>query len=333
MKPSELTLRQMAGQRIMAGFSGTGLNPELKYLIDTVCVGGIILFSRNIENRDQLAGLCRDARAYACSCGQPEPIIAVDQEGGSVARLRAPEFFEPPAAAEINGPAQAGEYAAITASELASVRISMNMAPVMDVADPGGKSVMVGRCFGSDPWRVAESGAAVIEGMQKNGVMAVAKHFPGIGRTVTDSHLDLPELDTSFGQLKSRDLVPFNHAILAGSAGIMLSHIRYTALDSRWPASLSTRIAKDLLRGRMGYGGLVITDDLEMGAIANHYTIPEAASRILEAEIDMALICQSPEKAEAALENLLSGLTDPDLLERAAGSVSRILESKNRYPY
>lgn len=333
MKPSELTLRQMAGQRIMAGFSGTGLDPELKYLIDTVCVGGIILFSRNIENRHQLAGLCRDARAYAGSCGQPELIIAVDQEGGSVARLKGPDFFEPPEAAEIKGPAQAAEYAEITASELASVGISMNMAPVMDVADPEGKGVMEGRCFGADPGRVAESGAAVIDGMQKNGVMAVAKHFPGIGRTVTDSHLDLPELDTSFEELENRDLVPFNHAIRKGSAGIMLSHIRYTALDSRWPASLSTQIARDLLRGRMGYGGLVVTDDLEMGAIANYYSMPEAASRILEAEIDMALICQSPEKAGAALECFLSGLSDPDLLERAAGSVSRILRSKNRYSY
>lgn len=331
MKPSEFSPRQMAGQRIMAGFSGTGLNPELKNLIDTICVGGIILFSRNIESRAQLAGLCRDARGYAKYCGQPEPLIAVDQEGGSVARLRSPDFFEPPAAAEITGPAQAAEYAEITASELVSLGISMNMAPVMDVAEPAGKSVMDGRCFGSDPGFVAESGAAVIHGMQKKGVMAVAKHFPGIGRTVTDSHLDLPDLDTSFQELESRDLLPFERAIRSGSAGIMLSHVRYTALDSIWPASLSRRIARDLLRGQMGYDGLVITDDLEMGAIANHYSMQEAASRILEAEIDMALICHSLEKVETALESILSGLSDPALPGGAAGSVSRILETKNRY--
>ncbi|MFP3998924.1 MAG: beta-N-acetylhexosaminidase [Desulfobacterales bacterium] len=327
----QLTTSQSAGQRIIAGFTGTELNPDLKYLIDTLLVGGIILFSRNIENRDQLRRLCSDAQDYARTCGQPGLIIAVDQEGGSVARLKAPDFFQPPDAAQIKDPVQAGCFAEITASELNSVGINMNMAPVMDVASPDGCGIMANRSFAGDPQKAAESGAAVIESLQKNKVMAVAKHFPGIGRTTADSHLDLPEIDISLQQLETFDLVPFYTAVRHKAAGIMLSHVRYAALDPVWPASLSKTAAKDLLRNKIGYTGLTITDDLEMGAIANYYDMHAVADRVLCAEIDIALICHSMDKAESAFKTFHSALTDPAEYERSMASILRITEAKNRY--
>ncbi|MFW5908642.1 MAG: beta-N-acetylhexosaminidase [Desulfosalsimonas sp.] len=330
MNPSEFTIRQTAGQRIMAGFYGTKLNRDLKYLIDTVLVGGLILFSRNIENREQVRRLCREIQDYARSCNQPELFIAVDQEGGSVVRLKAPDFFEPPAAHQTRDAAQAGRCAKITASELNSVGINMNMAPVMDVAAIDGKSVMAERSFARNPGQVAETGAAVIERLQENNVMAVAKHFPGIGRTTVDSHLDLPELDISMQEIEESELVPFYAAVTHKTAGIMLSHVRCTGLDRIWPASLSAAIARELLRRRMGYQGLVITDDLEMGAIANHFDMQTAIDQIFAAEIDIALVCHSMEKIESAFESFLSKLAE-DKPCRSRASLLRIIETKNRY--
>lgn len=327
----DLTHRQMAGQRIMAGFTGTALNADLKYLIDTICVGGIILFSRNIENAGQVWQLCAEARAYAKSCGNPPLFIAVDQEGGSVARLKPPDFTELPAAACIRDASEAAGFAEIAALELSQAGINMNMAPVLDVADPDGNSVMTGRAYGNDPVKVAEMGTAVISGLQKSRIMAVAKHFPGIGRTFTDSHSDRPDLGIPAAELRARDLVPFSAAVRNHAAGIMLSHVRYGAFDKIWPASLSPAVASDLLRRKMGYSGLIFTDDLEMGAIARYYEMPEVARQILEADIDIALICHTMAKIEAAFETICAESAATKSRRRLTEPVARILSTKKRY--
>ncbi|MCF8036694.1 MAG: beta-N-acetylhexosaminidase [Desulfobacteraceae bacterium] len=321
----------MAGQRIMAGFTGTTLNADLRYLIDTICVGGIILFSRNIENAGQVQRLCADAQAYAASCGNPPLFIAVDQEGGTVARLKPPDFTELPAAARMCNASEAAEFAGIAAFELSRAGINMNMAPVLDVADPDGNSVMTGRAYGDDPATVAEMGTAVISGLQKNRIMAVAKHFPGIGRTFTDSHADRPDLELSAEELETRDLLPFSAAVRNHAAGIMLSHVRYGAFDKRWPASLSPAVARDLLRRKMEYSGLVLTDDLEMGAIARYYEMPEVACQILDADIDIALICHTLAKVEAAFETICAQYAGMKSRRRLGQPVARILSTKERY--
>lgn len=331
MRTRDLTLRQIAGQRIMAGFTGTTLNTDLRYLIDTICVGGIILFSRNIENAGQVRRLCTDARAYAAFCGNPPLIIAVDQEGGSVARLKPPDFTELPAAARVRDASEAAEFAGITALELSRAGINMNMAPVLDVGDSAGNSIMTGRAFGNDPAKVAEMGTAVISRLQKSRIMAVAKHFPGIGRTFTDSHADRPDLEVSAEELEARDLVPFSGAIENQVAGIMLSHVRYIDFDKRWPASLSPAVARGLLRRKMGYSGLVLTDDLEMGAIARYYEMPEVVGQILEADIDIALICHTMAKIEAAFETICAQSAGTNSLRRLTEAVARILSTKAHY--
>jgi beta-N-acetylhexosaminidase len=191
---------------------------------------------------------------------------------------------------------------------------------------------MSGRAFGSDPGWVATMGTTVIDHLQRRGIMAVAKHFPGIGRTVTDSHLALPDLDIDAGPLADVDLIPFKAAIAGDVAGIMLSHIRYTGIDPVWPASLSPAITAELLRRKMGYRGVVMTDDLDMGAIKPNHDIDTAINQILLADVDIALICHQGPDIEAACEKIRKALVDDANLERMGQrSVERILRLKRAY--
>ncbi len=295
---------QSAGQRLMAGFDGTELNAELKFLINALKLGGIILFSRNLIDPGQIKDLCFSMQSYARSCGQPPLFIAIDQEGGRVARLREP-FTQFPGNSKMKGPEDAVYFAKTTAKEFLEVGINMNLAPVLDVAPEGINSIMAGRAFGPDPGWVSEQGKVVIEHLQAENIMAVAKHFPGIGRTVLDSHFELPDLDIDVDAMQGFDLLPFKTAISHDVAGIMLSHIRYTGIDPDWPASLSKTIADDLLRKQMGYDGVVMTDDLDMGAIEKHYDLKTAIQQILSADIDIPLICHAGPNIENAFKEIL----------------------------
>ena len=319
---------QLAGQRLTVGFDGTDLNSDLKFLIDTVKIGGVILFSRNLLNPAQIKDLCKAVQDYAADCGQPPLFIAIDQEGGQVARLK-PPFTQFPGNPAIKNEADAVCFAEITAAELKSVGINMNMAPVMDVAPEGMQSIMAGRAFRGDPERVSVLGVKVIETMQKNGVLAVAKHFPGIGRTILDSHHELPVFDGDIAELETFDLPPFQAAVRCGVSGMMLSHILYKKIDPEWPASLSPAIAKRLLRDRMGFGGIVMTDDLDMGAVRKHYDLEPAVRQILLSEIDIALICHKGPDIENAFEAILRGTRDSaETKAKGELSVRRILGVK-----
>jgi beta-N-acetylhexosaminidase len=228
--------------------------------------------------------------------------------------------------------ADAVRFAEITASELSGIGINMDMAPVLDVVPDTGGSVMASRAFGNDPGWVSRLGTAVIRNLQQNHIMAVAKHFPGIGRTTLDSHDDLPTVAADRTTLSRTDLVPFRSAIENNVAGMMLSHIMYDQIDNQWPASLSTRVANDLLRKTMGYTGVVITDDLDMGAIQKHYDIHTIMRQILTAEIDIALICHSFDQMKTAFRLSLDFLErSPSNLESGIRSVRRILALKQRY--
>ncbi|MBU3948450.1 MAG: beta-N-acetylhexosaminidase [Proteobacteria bacterium] len=331
MNISEFSMEQIAGQRLMVGFDGTTLARELMFLIDTVKVGGLILFSANIETPEQIKNLCDSAQAYARSCNQPPLIISIDQEGGQVVRLKEPLFTRFSGNPEMKSEKDAVIFAQTTANELLEVGINMDMAPVVDVAPEGIKSIMAGRAFGCDPYWVSKMGVTVIENMQAKKIMAVAKHFPGIGRTVPDSHIELPILDTKLNDLESFDLIPFYAAIRHNVSAIMLSHILYTKIDEKWPASLSEKIARELLRDHMGYEGIVMTDDLDMGAI-NNIDIKTVIKQILYAGIDMALICHAGPNIEYSFEEILKNMRDSKAIEREAEkSVRRILMCKGKY--
>lgn len=315
----------------MVGFEGTGLNEDLKDLINRLKIGGIILFAGNLKSPDQIKELCRSIQDYAKICQQPPLFIAVDQEGGQVARLQEP-FTIFPGNPHMKTEEDAVHFAEITAAELNQVGINMNMAPVMDVSPEGSGSIMAERTFGDNPAWVSRLGVKVIEHLQLNNIMAVAKHFPGIGRTTLDSHMDMPVLHDDLSVMEDFDLIPFEAGIQNRVSGVMLSHIFYTKLDPQWPASLSPQIANNLLRKQMGFDGLVLTDDLDMGAISKHYDIHTAIHQILAADIDLTLICHKGPTIEIAFEEILKEMTDsPELKARGIESMERIMEAKRRY--
>jgi beta-N-acetylhexosaminidase len=326
-----LTPVQRAGQRLMVGFEGARFSDTAKHYIENLKVGGLILFAQNLESPGQISDLCHEAQSFARGCGQPTLFIAIDQEGGVVARLK-PPFTQFDGNPHIRSAQQAREFARITASELSSIGVNMNMAPVLDVLPPQGPSVMTKRSFGHDPQKVAQLGTAVIETLQQLGIMAVAKHFPGIGRTILDSHEDLPDSDLSQQALATVDLVPFREAVENQVAGIMLSHIRYPRIDPQWPASLSAIIARDLLRHKLGYNGLVLSDDFDMGAIAKHFDIPSIVKQSLAAQVDIVLICHESRKIEQAHREIVRQCNVSEKLSVGEeDAVERILSAKKRY--
>lgn len=324
----ELSAEVMAGQRMMVGFDGTDFNDDLEFLIGTLRVGGLILFSRNLERSEQIRQLCRECQECAGKYGLPPLFIAIDQEGGQVARLK-PPFTQFPGNPSMRHPEDAAHFARVTAMELKHLGVNMNMAPVLDVAPEGVDSIMAGRAFGSDPGWVSAMGMTVIDHLQQRGIMAVAKHFPGIGRTVVDSHLALPDLEIDAKTLTDFDLIPFKSAIQGSVAGIMLSHIRYTGIDPVWPASLSPAVTVGLLRRKMGYNGVVMTDDLDMGAIKPRHDIDTAIDQIMLADVDIALICHKGPDIEAACEKFRRSLVDQTKFRQMGQrSVERIFQLK-----
>ncbi len=339
MTPENANIELLAGQRLMVGFEGTELNNELKTLIRDIKVGGIILFAINIQSAAQVKALCKSAQEYAQTCNLPPLIIAVDQEGGEVARLKKPDFTEFPGNPHINDVESAEIFGTIVANELKSVNINMNFAPVMDClptlnsVTTNFKSIMVNRVFPGTPENVAKLGSHVIETLQRNGIMAVAKHFPGIGRTTRDSHIELPVLKSEHADqnlMENSDFIPFKAAIKSNVAGIMLSHILYKSMDNDWPASLSYNIAKRVLRNQMGYQGVVMTDDLDMKAIK--YDIKTTIRQILNAEVDIALICHKGAAIEAAFKEIIKLITTyEEFYKKGIESYQRIETLKKRY--
>lgn len=331
MNANSFSAERLAGQRLMVGFDGTEFNKDLEYLIGALRVGGIILFTGNLISPDQIKSLCKNIQDYAKSCNQPPLFIAVDQEGGTVARLKEP-FTQFPGNSKMDGAEDAAAFAETTAYELNQIGINMNMAPVLDVVPKNFAGVMAERSFGHDPEEVAMLGMTVIKHLQKNNIMSVAKHFPGIGRTMLDSHLQLPDLDTEPSQLLLSDLIPFKAAVKHDVAGIMLSHIRYMKIDPDWPASLSSVVVRKILRTMIGYNKVVITDDLDMGAIKKNYNITTVIHQILAADVDIALLCHKGPDIEKAYKLILNSIRSNDELKSGClVSVDRILALKQNY--
>jgi beta-N-acetylhexosaminidase len=330
-----LTDEQLAGQGLMVGFAGPVLDDDLRFMISRMHVGGIILFKQNVSDPSGLAALCQAVQTFSLETGNPRLMIAIDQEGGSVARLGPPFTVFPGnrTLGKARSRKAAREFGTITARELGSVGITINLAPVLDVMGKGVHTPVMGdRVFGDDPELAADLGRVVIEALQNNGVSATAKHFPGMGRATVDPHGALPHIDAASHILETIDLVPFRAAIQSGVDAVMLSHVVYNDLDPLWPASLSSVIARDLLREAMGFEGITITDDLDMGATDKHFDVETIVRRICDADIDMALICHDRAKMEAIYGALVKAIGESqDTWTKRASSVQRLLDLKNRY--
>jgi len=327
-------LHSRIGQLFMAGMPGTEMDATTECLISEYGLGGVILFKRNIEDPLQLARLCNRLQKTAMKKRGLPLFLAIDQEGGRVARLSEP-FTRFPGNASIGESAdpleEAREFAEKTAQEMRLVGLNMDLAPVVDVARDLVEAHLEGRIFSRDPEMVARLGAVVVNGLQDKGVMAVAKHFPGLGAAGLDPHHRLPSINIEEKELTKTDLRPFAAAAAADVSGIMTSHAVYPALDPGVPATMSHRIITGILRDELGYQGLVITDDLEMGAIAGDRGISEAALAAFMAGADILLICKDQNKVLEAMHALRDAvLRDERLVSRVNRSVARVEGAKAR---
>ena len=323
------------GQLFMIGMPGLDLDKETDRLIREDSIGGFILFSRNIEDPLQLAALCRDLQAAASKEESPPLFLAVDQEGGRVARLREP-FRSFPGNAAIGMDEEpvkrAIEFATVTSQEMRLVGLNMNLAPVVDVQRGEIEKHLAGRSFGEDPEAVAFLGRTVVKHLQNNGIMAVAKHFPGLGRADVDPHFHLPKINIELEELERVNFPPFAAAIEEKVCGIMTSHAIYPALDPERPATLSLTVLTEVLRDRMGFKGLTITDDLEMGAIVADGSVAEGALKSFQAGADILLICNDQSHVRESLEVMHQALSKGRISkERLAQSLDRITKMKTRF--
>lgn len=331
-------LTRLCGQLLVAGFDGQAASSDIKRLLHEFGFGGVILFARNVDAPEQVAELVLELQEHARQSGSDLPLlVAVDQEGGRVQRLRSPWTLWPPARAlgRLDSEEHARRMGAGLAEELRSCGIGLDFAPVLDV-DTNPKNPVIGdRALGDDPERVGRLGAALIQGLQDGRVAACAKHFPGHGDTDTDSHFELPCVDHSRSRLKDVELRPFRKAVECGVASMMTAHILVRDIDDQWPATLS-RPVLDLLRKDMQYDGLVFTDDLEMKAVDGRWGPEELAVRSIQAGCDALLVCHDHHKQVRALEALIRAVEGEELaFARVEDSVRRMRAVKQRFllPY
>ncbi len=330
MSPS--ALRRQIGQLLIAGFAGTEISVELKSIAREFGLGGVILFARNIADAEQVAGLAFEAARLT-----PEmpAWVSVDQEGGRVARLKHPFTVWPPMATlgRSGDVALAERFARALAVEMTAVGVTLDYAPVLDVHTNADNPIIGDRALAANAADVARLGEAIIRVMQAEGVAACGKHFPGHGDTSTDSHLELPLVEHPPERLRDVELVPFRAAIAAGVASIMTAHILMPALDEQRPATLSTRVVTGMLREDLHYEGVILSDDLEMKAIARDYQVPVAAVLAIEAGCDGVLICSGDGETQAAtLEALVHAVEDGRLrLSRVEDALMRQRRAKERF--
>ena len=333
---ARMTLEQRVGQVFMLGFDGLAVDAATRALVHGLHLGGVTLFGRNIASGRQAAELTAQLQSIA----DPVPLfVAVDQEGGLVVRVtRGATIFPGNMALGATGdPALARRVAAAQARELLAMGINMNLAPVLDVNTNPLNPVIGVRSFGADVSRVCAFGIQTIHGLQATGVSAVAKHFPGHGDTAVDSHRDLPVVAHSLERLRAVELVPFRAAVQAGVDGIMTAHLGLPAVEPRaeLPATLSRNVLTGLLREQLSFRGLILTDALDMAAIARDRPAAEAAVEAFAAGADLLLSAgiTAAERARLAdgpaalLAAVRAGRVDGARLD---ASVVRVLEAKAR---
>jgi len=323
------------GRLFMSGIPGPEMDRETEALIRDHALGGVILFARNIEDPVQVAALCTRLQEAAMDSQGIPLFLAVDQEGGRVARLGEPFTRFPGNSAIGNDPdatERAAEFGKTTAREMRLVGLNMDMAPVVDVRMGAPERHLDGRIFSDDPQKVALLGRHVVRSLQENGVMAVAKHFPGLGWATRDPHHDLPTIEADMQEIEKFHLPPFRAAIEQGVSAVMTSHALYPALDPEYPGTLSRRIVTGLIRKKLGFDGIVVTDDLEMGAIKRGWGVAAGAVAAFAAGCDILLICKDQGAVLEGMARLRDCLLREEVpLVRLHQSVRRVMTTKDRF--
>jgi beta-N-acetylhexosaminidase len=333
---ADLPIDLRVGQLLVVGFEGTRLSRGLRSLLVDRGFGGAILFARNVRSLSQVAELCADIASLPSAL---PPFIAVDQEGGPVLRLRVPPFTQWPAAGDV------ARYVARTGDlgiarrlgramgrEMAAVGIGWDFAPVLDVNSNPRNPVIGVRAFGTKPRPAARIALEVERGLRGAGLLTTGKHFPGHGDTLDDSHFVLPVVKRGARSLARLELEPFRAAIRAGIPALMTAHVLYPAWDRAHPATFSEPILQGILRGRLGFRGLIVSDDLSMAGARHGQTIEEASLRAILAGADVLLICHDPQAQRRVHRFLVERCKRGDLpLERVDDACRRVLAAKRRF--
>lgn len=325
-----MNLEDKIGQLLVVGFDGYEA-PD--YILDWLAegrIGGVILFGRNVKNPSQLAALTQSLHQAA----KYPLLISIDQEGGTVARLRQ-GFTESPGAMAlaVGGSEERAEaVAAVLAEEMRAMGINWDYAPVVDLTHDTSNPSVGTRSLGTDPLQVGKLAAAQVRGYQKMGVAACAKHFPGLGNTPTDTHVALAVISGSADYLYEHDLIPFRATVDAGIDSVMICHVKFEALDPDYPSTLSPRVISHMLREEIGFTGLATTDCMEMKAVANHYGAGESAVLAALAGVDMILFSHTRTMQEEAYTALLEAANSGRLpMSRINEALSRIQTFKQQY--
>jgi len=327
------SLREALGQMFLFGFQGYEPEKDILDLLRTLNPGGVVLFRRNLRDPEQILALTRQLQGASPNV----PLfIAIDQEGGNVTRLPEPFTYFPGnrALGRSGSEDLACACAEVTSKELLAVGINFNFAPVLDV-DTNPQNPIIGpRSFGPDPTEVARLGLAMLKGFRNNGVIGLGKHFPGHGDTSQDSHLTLPVVAHTLDRLQTVELEPFRLVIQDpdGPEAMMTAHVLYPSLDPEMPATLSSRILKEVLRNELGFNGVIVTDDLEMKAILDRLGPEEASLMAVKAGADQLLFCHHPSYLSRCIDFLMAAVEEGHVTEtRILESVQRISILKERY--
>lgn len=328
---ASMSQTEKLGQMMMIGIQGTKVDDDSLYMLNQYHMGGVILFDRNMKSPEQVKQLTSDLQAQS---NEKVPLfIGIDEEGGDVVRM-AEKLTPPPSQKDIGATGdteQARTWAIKTAKSLKDMGINVNFAPVADIGSNDKRS------YSTDANTVIDFVRAATKGYQQENIIYSLKHFPGIGKGKVDSHVDSSSIDVAKEVLMAEDILPFKTIIDENDPNdyfILVSHLKYPALDEEYPASLSSKIMTDLLRNELGYKGIIITDDMEMGAVANHNDFRSIGVNAVKAGADIVLVCHEYEHQQEVYLGLLDAVNSGEISqERIDESVKRIIKVKLLHLY
>lgn len=328
---ASMSQTEKLGQMVMIGIQGTKVDDDSLYMLHQFHMGGVILFDRNMDSPEQVKQLTSDLQAQS---NEKVPLfIGIDEEGGDVVRM-AEKLTPPPSQKEIGATGdieQARTWAIKTAKSLKDMGINVNFAPVADIGSNDKRS------YSTDANTVIDFVRTATKGYQQENIIYSLKHFPGIGKGKVDSHVDSSSIDVAKEVLMTEDILPFKTIIDENEPNdyfILVSHLKYPALDEEYPASLSSKIMTDLLRNELGYKGIIITDDMEMGAVANHNDFRSIGVKAVKAGVDIVLVCHEYQHQQEVYLGLLDAVNSGEISqERIDESVKRIIKVKLLHLY
>lgn len=327
-----MKLNELIGQMTLIGISGKSLTTEEKKFITENNISGVVLFARNVAEPKQVYELCQEIQSLRKKTADQAPFfIGIDEEGGRVRRLKAPFTQWPPlkTVGDLDSATAAFYLTNFMGQELMSVGINLDFAPCVDIFTNPANTVIGDRAVSTDYLMVEKMASALVRGYLKSGIFSCAKHFPGHGHTLIDSHLELPVEQANLERLRAVELIPFKKAFRSKVDMVMTGHISFPQVDPKWPVTLSELFLKKIIREEMKYRGLIITDDLDMKAMAKYYSKDEIPVRALEAGADLLLYCNEPESPPIAIEAVATAIAQGRLNKNdIEQSYRKVLDAK-----